>query len=156
MKQRPKEPRVTNAPVPVFNRPFASLADQQSRWVTTAATSLATATTSTATAAAAAARAMRPASTAATATTLAERYAALASCPKLVVRQERKGHGGKTVTLLEGIDNAEIAQFWARHLGRARGCGGRAEGRTVVLQGQHAEELQALLLAQGVTRLVRG
>ena len=157
MKQRPKGPRVTNTPVPVFNRPFASLADQQSRWVTTAAKPLATATTPTVTAAAA--RAMPPASTAATATTattLAERYAALASCPKLVVRQERKGHGGKSVTLLEGIDNAEIAQFWARHLGRARGCGSRAEGKTVVLQGQHAEDLQTLLLAQGVTRLVRG
>ena len=142
MKQRSKGPRVTNAPVPVFNQPFASLADQQSRWVATAATPLATATT--------------PTATAATATTLAERYAALASCPKLVVRQERKGHGGKSVTLLEGIDDAEIAQFWARHLGRARGCGSRAEGGTVVLQGQHAEDLQALLLAQGVTRLVRG
>jgi translation initiation factor 1 len=74
---------------------------------------------------------------------------------KVVVRHERKGHGGKTVTVVSGVLPA------ARHdvadaLKRALGCGARVDGDDVVLQGELVDRAIAFLQARGGKRIIRG
>lgn len=57
---------------------------------------------------------------------------------RLVVRRERKGHGGRTVTRIEGLGGAERRAEYARELARALGAGARVEGEDVVVQGDLA------------------
>jgi len=75
---------------------------------------------------------------------------------KLVVRHERKGHGGKTVTRLEGVEGEQARQALARRLARVLGCGSRVEGEAVVLAGDLRPRLVAWLTAQGARRIVAG
>jgi translation initiation factor 1 len=74
---------------------------------------------------------------------------------KVIVRRTRKGRGGKTVTLVEGLPAAFLAQA-SKELGRGLGVGARVEEEAVVVQGDQCERLQAWLVDAGVTRVVRG
>ena len=80
----------------------------------------------------------------------------LSGCGKVVVRMERKGHGGKTVTVVDGLTplDARLREALARRLAKGLGCGARAEGLTVVLQGDHRERAESLLRAEGARRVV--
>jgi translation initiation factor 1 len=72
-----------------------------------------------------------------------------------VLRLERKGRGGKTVTVLAGLPrNAAFLAGVASELRRACGTGGTATDEAVEIQGDHRERLRALLAAKGWT--VRG
>ncbi|MDD9942212.1 MAG: translation initiation factor [Myxococcales bacterium] len=75
---------------------------------------------------------------------------------KVVLRRERKGHGGKTVTVLSGmvLRGIELAAF-ARFLGKGLGCSARVAGDQVVMGGDQREPAAQLLLARGATRVVR-
>lgn len=79
--------------------------------------------------------------------------AAPAFAGKLVVRKERKGHGGKTVTVVQGLpdDDALLAE-----LKRALGTGARREGDDVVVQGDVCERVRDWLVARGAKRVVVG
>ncbi|ADO69334.1 translation initiation factor [Stigmatella aurantiaca] len=76
---------------------------------------------------------------------------------KAVVRMERKGRGGKEVTVVEqlGLPPAE-REVWLKALKGALGCGGAVEEDVLVLQGDHRERLPGLLEARGVRRVVVG
>ena len=81
---------------------------------------------------------------------------------KLVVRRERKGRGGKTVTLVEGLPalgDDGVAQLLKR-LRKALGCGASAEaseaGLVLVLQGDQGERAVDFFQSLGVKRVVRG
>ncbi len=74
---------------------------------------------------------------------------------KVVVKKERKGHGGKTVTLVAGIAPAFLDELCGE-LKRALGCGARVEDGCVVLQGELVERAVALLEKKGARRVVRG
>jgi translation initiation factor 1 (eIF-1/SUI1) len=74
---------------------------------------------------------------------------------KVVVRHERKGHGGKTVTIVTGVVAAARADV-ADALKRGLGCGARVDGDDIVLQGDLVERVSALLVARGARRVVRG
>ncbi|PTL84159.1 translation initiation factor [Vitiosangium sp. GDMCC 1.1324] len=76
---------------------------------------------------------------------------------RAVVRMERKGRGGKEVTVVEqlGLPEAE-REKWLKALKGALGCGGAVEGDTLVLQGDQRERLPALLEARGVRRVTVG
>jgi translation initiation factor 1 len=76
---------------------------------------------------------------------------------RAVVRMERKGRGGKEVTVVEqlGLSPAE-REVWVKALKGALGCGGSVEGETLVLQGDQRERLPALLEARGVRRVTVG
>lgn len=81
----------------------------------------------------------------------------LAGAGKIVVRRERKGRGGKTVTLVTGIDRPAAAlQSIAKALRKALGCGATVEGTTIVVQGDQTERITEWLTANGATRVVRG
>jgi translation initiation factor 1 len=76
---------------------------------------------------------------------------------RAVVRMERKGRGGKEVTVVEqlGLPPPE-REVWLKALKGALGCGGAVEEETLVLQGDHRERLPALLEARGVRRVIVG
>jgi len=76
---------------------------------------------------------------------------------KAVVRMERKGRGGKEVTVVEQLDlSPRELEAWLKDLKGALGCGGAVEGSTLVLQGDQRKRLPALLSARGVRRVVAG
>lgn len=81
----------------------------------------------------------------------------LSGCGKILVRRERKGHGGKTVTIVEGLGlPAARLEELARSMRIAFGCGSRVDGGRVVLQGDLAASLGAWLHKRGARRVVVG
>ena len=67
---------------------------------------------------------------------------------RVIVRRERKGHGGKAVTIAEGIQlDASKLSALAKDAARALGAGARVEDRALVVQGDQAERLVAWLRA---------
>lgn len=69
---------------------------------------------------------------------------------KVRVRCERKGHGGKTVTVISGLPLAEAElTTLAGELKRRCGCGGTIKAGNIEIQGDHAELLLAELLKRG-------
>jgi translation initiation factor 1 len=76
---------------------------------------------------------------------------------RAVVRMERKGRGGKEVTVVEqlGLPAREL-EGWVKDLKGALGCGGAVEGPTLVLQGDQRKRLPALLGARGVRKITVG
>ncbi len=81
----------------------------------------------------------------------------LAKNGKIVVRRERKGRGGKTVTLVSGIERAtpQLEEI-ARALRKSLGCGSTLEGHVIVLLGDVVPRAQAWLQAHGATKIVQG
>lgn len=76
---------------------------------------------------------------------------------RAVVRMERKGRGGKEVTVVEQLELPPAErEKWLKALKGALGCGGAVEEDALVLQGDHRERLPALLEARGVRRVVVG
>jgi translation initiation factor 1 len=76
---------------------------------------------------------------------------------RAVVRMERKGRGGKEVTVVEqlGLPPAQL-EVWLKALKGALGCGGAVEEASLVLQGDHRDRLPALLESRGVRRVIVG
>lgn len=73
---------------------------------------------------------------------------------RAVVRMERAGRGGRTVTVVEKLElrPAEL-ETWLSDLKRALGCGGVVEGAALVLQGDTRERVGAWLAARGVKKV---
>ncbi len=73
---------------------------------------------------------------------------------RAVVRYQRKGRGGKEVTLVDKLELAPAdLESWCRDLKRALGCGGAIEGDVIVLAGDQRERLPRLLEGRGVRRV---
>lgn len=72
----------------------------------------------------------------------------------LVVRKERKGRGGKTATILSGLegDPSQMKKL-GKELGRSLGCGVFVEGSDLVIQGDHRVRLKKLLEDRGARRV---
>jgi len=76
---------------------------------------------------------------------------------RAVVRRERKGRGGKEVTVIEQLDLApRDLESWLKDLKGSLGCGGAVEGATLVLQGDQRKRLPDLLTARGVRKVTVG
>jgi translation initiation factor 1 len=83
--------------------------------------------------------------------------AAVAKPARAVVRMERKGRGGKEVTVVEKLGLGDAAlEVWCRELKQALGCGGAVDGDTIVLQGDLRSRLPAALTAKGVAKVTVG
>ena len=77
--------------------------------------------------------------------------------PKLVLRRERKGRGGRTVTVLSGLrGDATHRKGLARSLRKALGCGASLEGDEVVLQGDVGPRAKAWLESRGARKVILG
>jgi translation initiation factor 1 len=76
---------------------------------------------------------------------------------RAVVRMERKGRGGKEVTVVDklGLPPAELER-WCRELKQALGCGGAVDGDLIVLQGDLRPRIGAVLEARGIGRVTIG
>lgn len=73
---------------------------------------------------------------------------------RAVVRMERAGRGGRTVTVVAKLDLGPPAlAAWLSDLKRALGCGGVVEGDALVLQGDARERVAAWLAARGVKKV---
>jgi translation initiation factor 1 len=79
------------------------------------------------------------------------------SADRIVVRRERKGHGGKAVTIAEGagLGSRDVEQL-ARDAAKALGAGARVEDGALVVQGEQTERLITWLAARGFKSVVRG
>lgn len=76
---------------------------------------------------------------------------------KVVVRHERKGRGGKTVTMVQGLALQPAAlEAFSRELKKALGCGATVEDGAIVLQGELMDRVIPWLEQRGATKLVRG
>jgi len=76
---------------------------------------------------------------------------------KLVVRRERKGRGGKTATVVEGIRVSPSAlERMARELRRALGCGASVEDGCLVVQGDQVARVERWLVEHGAPKVVVG
>ncbi len=75
---------------------------------------------------------------------------------KVVVRLERKGRGGRTVTRVQGLGwPDEALADLARTMARALGCGAGTEDGDVVLHGDQRDRAESWLVARGARRVVR-
>jgi translation initiation factor 1 len=75
--------------------------------------------------------------------------------PVAKLRTEKKGRGGKTVTVVFGLpNNAAFLKELSQDLKRACGTGGTATDEGVELQGDLCERVRELLVARGF--LVKG
>jgi translation initiation factor 1 len=73
---------------------------------------------------------------------------------RAVVRMERAGRGGRTVTVVEKLDlRATELEAWLGELKRGLGCGGVVEGTALVLQGDTRERVGAWLERRGVKKV---
>ena len=76
---------------------------------------------------------------------------------KIVLRREKKGRGGKTATVVEGIKRPPSAlDRIARDLRKALGCCASVEGDTIVVQGDMAARIEPWLVARGAKKVVIG
>ena len=73
---------------------------------------------------------------------------------KVVVRREKKGRGGKTVTRISGLPAAQREALTER-LKKSLGCGASHEGDDVVLLGSLVERAAIWLEAAGARAVVR-
>src|SRR5262245_32905355 len=81
----------------------------------------------------------------------------LSRAAKVVLRRERKGRGGKTATVVAGLElPARDLERVARELKRGLGCGATVEDDTIVLQGDLAGRAAPWLTARGVRKIVVG
>lgn len=72
--------------------------------------------------------------------------------PVAKMRMEKKGRGGKTVTVLYGLPhNTEFLATLCSELKRACGCGGAATDDGVELQGDLRDRVRAHLERKGFT-----
>jgi len=76
------------------------------------------------------------------------------SVARAVVRLERKGRGGKEVTVVEHLAvRPADREIWLKALKAALGCGGVVDDEALVLQGDQRSRLPALLRARGVRKV---
>lgn len=73
---------------------------------------------------------------------------------KVVVRHERKGRKGKTVTRISGC--GDHVTEWGRKMKQDLGCGGAIEEGDIILAGDLRERVTDWLRNAGVTRIVSG
>ncbi len=69
----------------------------------------------------------------------------------IYLRIEKKGRGGKTVTMIDGFtrDDATLKNF-ARQLKQSCGTGGTLKNRTIEIQGDFRERIRELLSKEGL------
>lgn len=79
----------------------------------------------------------------------------LSRAGKVVVARERKGRGGKTVTVVRGLPAGGLERL-AREMRKALGCGAAVDGSSLVLQGDLTQRACAWLAGRGATRVVVG
>jgi translation initiation factor 1 len=69
---------------------------------------------------------------------------------KLSVRKEKKGRGGKVVTIVEGYKgNPQTLEELTKKLKQSCGVGGSVKHKTIVIQGDIADKVVTFLIKSG-------
>ncbi|MBR9859703.1 translation initiation factor [bacterium] len=69
---------------------------------------------------------------------------------KLFVRKEKKGRGGKTVTVIEGFEGPlQSLEDLARDIKQHCGTGGSVKEENIIIQGDRAEQIVKFLTSRG-------
>lgn len=74
---------------------------------------------------------------------------------KLVLRREKKGRGGKTVTRVSGVAHDALEDV-AKQMKKGLGCGALVEDEDIVLLGSLVDRAADWLEKEGATKIVRG
>ena len=76
---------------------------------------------------------------------------------RVILRKEKKGRSGKTVTVLEirPSDKVDLPVI-SKRLKNAIGCGGKIEGTFIVLQGDIAGRVEEWFKSRGISKITRG
>ncbi len=76
---------------------------------------------------------------------------------RAVVRYEKKGRGGKEVTVIEQLElPAKELEAWCKALKQAIGAGGSVEDDAIVVQGDQRPRVAAWLTQRGVRKVSVG
>ena len=78
---------------------------------------------------------------------------AIVYAPKVVCRLQRKGYGGKTVTVVTGVESGR--EPLTKLLKKQLGTGVRIDEDALVLQGDQRERAARWFESQGVKKVVR-
>lgn len=82
---------------------------------------------------------------------------ALGFAAKVVLRREKKGRGGKTVTRIEGLEgDAAVLKKAAQTLGKALGVRAFVEDQAVLLSGDQCQSARAWLEKAGARQVIVG
>lgn len=69
---------------------------------------------------------------------------------KLFVRKEKKGRGGKTVTVVEGYQgNPMVLEKLCKKVKQQCGVGGSVQNKTFIIQGDKANQVVKILIKEG-------
>lgn len=69
---------------------------------------------------------------------------------KLFVRKEKKGRGGKTVTVVEGYQgNPMVLEKLCKKVKQLCGVGGSVQNKTFIIQGDKADQVVKILIKEG-------
>lgn len=69
---------------------------------------------------------------------------------KLLVRKEKKGRGGKTVTIVEGYKgNPQTLEALCKKVKQQCGVGGAVQGKNFIIQGDKADQVVKILIKEG-------
>lgn len=68
----------------------------------------------------------------------------------LRMRLERKGRGGKTVTIIEGFSKDDALEPLARDLRKALGCGSFVKDGSIIIQGDNRDRIALWFGSKGV------
>jgi translation initiation factor 1 len=69
---------------------------------------------------------------------------------KLLVRKEKKGRGGKTVTIVEGYQgNPQTIETLCKKVKQQCGVGGTVEHKTFIIQGDKCDQVVKILIKEG-------
>ncbi len=73
-----------------------------------------------------------------------------ANAQKLSVRKEKKGRGGKTVTVVEGYQgNSQTLEALCKKVKQQCGVGGSVDRKTFIIQGDKADQVVKVLIKEG-------
>jgi len=73
-----------------------------------------------------------------------------ANAQKLTVRKEKKGRGGKTVTVVEGYKgNPQTLEALCKKVKQQCGVGGSVDRKTFIIQGDKADQVVKILIKEG-------
>lgn len=73
-----------------------------------------------------------------------------ANAQKLAVRKEKKGRGGKTVTVVEGYKgNPQTLEALCKKVKQLCGVGGSVDRKTFIIQGDKADQVVKILIKEG-------
>jgi translation initiation factor 1 len=69
---------------------------------------------------------------------------------KLLVRKEKKGRGGKTVTIIEGyLGNPQTLEALCKKVKQQCGVGGSVDKKTFIIQGDKCNQVVKILIKEG-------